>query len=455
MHEHTLPARGLAVFGTLRAEEEPWLADCFVPPAEFEGMIAARSIVVFGAPGGGKSALCRMLAARTFSGTSPSYLVVHWRPTPYLWDPVTGFDSVPGQVIHVFDLCALEVLRFLAHDPDRWAAAPEWARWMLAWFVGRFLRGDPKIRVAELLEESPGREVIAAILAPGRDEDLLPPNDWRLVTAEFAKALQRLGLQGIWVMVDGLETWLEESGRLLPAFVSFLSTLPLFEEEAFAYKVFAPEAFFQPLLEAEGVDRRRFMMYRLTWSEAQLVQIVERRLALATGKPKFPLKALCSASPFLTWLRRAGGESPRVWLECVRPFVARYLETGRPVPASEWNKLRERVVPRVILDEVNRLVIVGGRRIPMGEIPSGALRILQYLYRNAGRVVPWDELYYKGYRGKAHIPGRRDPDYEEDYENTLYSRLSDLRRIIEPEPESPICIETVREEGVRLRVSWG
>lgn len=449
MGEQSKPLRGLAVFGSLRAEEEPWLGECFVPPSEFEGMIEARSILVFGPPGSGKSAVCRMMAAwASPPGSPPSYLVVHWLPTPSLWEPLTGFESVPGQVAHVFDLCAMETLRFIAQHPERWTASPEWARWLLAWFVRRFLRGDPKIRAAELLEEAPGREVVSSLLQTERSEDLLPPNDWRLVTAEFAKALQRLGLRGIWVMVDGLETWLAESGRLLPAFVSLLSTLPLFEVEAFAYKVFAPEAFYGPLLRAEGVDRRRFTLYFLSWSEEELRKIAERRLAIALGKPKFSLQALCAAPRFLDWLRRIGGESPRAWLESLRPLVALYLETGRPVPATRWERVRNQVVPRILIDETNRVVIVGGRKIPMEEIPSGALRILRYLYQNADRVVPWEELYYKGYQQK---------EYEEpgDYEKTLYSRLSDLRKIIEPDPRHPVCIETVRDEGVRLRKAWG
>ncbi|MDW8069170.1 MAG: winged helix-turn-helix domain-containing protein [Anaerolineae bacterium] len=457
MSERCESAYGLKVFGSLRAEEEPWLGECFVPPSEFDGMVEARSIIVFGPPGSGKSAVCRMMAAQVAPPhSSPLYLIVRWQPTPPLWEPVAGFESVPGQVAYIFDLCALEVLRFVALYPDRWASAHPWARWLLAWFIRRFLRGDPKIRTAELLEEAPGREIVADLLETERSEDLLPPGDWRLVTVEFVKALQQLRLQGVWVMVDGLEAWLGESRRLLPAFISFLSTLPLFEEEAFAYKVFAPEAFYGPLLTAEGVSRYRFRVYHLSWSKEQLEKIAVRRLALALGRPEISLKDLCRSPQFLKWLRQVGGVSPRIWLESLRPVIIRYLETGKPVPVSEWKRLRNQVVPRITLDEENREVLVGGRNIPMKEIPSGALRILRYLYQNAGRIVPWDELYYKGYRQMERIPHRGEPGYEEpsNYENILYSRLSDLRKKIEPDPKNPVCIETIRDEGVRLRVVW-
>ncbi len=102
------------------------------------------------------------------------------------------------------------------------------------------------------------------------------------------------------------------------------------------------------------------------------------------------------------------------------------------------------------------MVIVGGRVIPVNEIPAGAYRLFWYLYRNAGRLVPWDELYYKGYRGKDRVLRSVDEGYEDPgtYTGILYNRLSDLRKAIEPDPGDPIFIETVRDKGVRLRLGW-
>jgi len=54
-------APGLGVFGTSRAEDEPWLSACFIPPPEFERVTAQRSVIIFGDPGSGKTALYREL----------------------------------------------------------------------------------------------------------------------------------------------------------------------------------------------------------------------------------------------------------------------------------------------------------------------------------------------------------------------------------------------------------
>ncbi len=265
MMEAVPPARGLSVFGPLRAEEEPWLGECFVPPAEFDIMAEANSIVVFGPTGGGKSTVCRMLAAHVRKpDCPPSFLIVEWQPSPSVWEPAVGFESVPGQVAHIFDLCAMEILRHLALYPGAWATAPDRVRQMLTWFIWRFLRGNTAIRAADLLEGKPGCSIVAQILQTDMEEDLLPSNDWRLIISEFSKAIQRLGLRGIWVTVDMAEQWMvRESSHLLPALTSFLSTLPLFEQGGFAYKLFLPVGFRPLLLTAPGLDRRRFAAFHL------------------------------------------------------------------------------------------------------------------------------------------------------------------------------------------------
>lgn len=455
MERPKVSAHGLAVFGALRAEDEPWLEECFVPPAEFDLMGGAPSAIVFGPPGIGKSAVRAMLVRR--AGGPEGFLAVHWQPNPAVWKPASGFQSVPGQVAHIFDLCAAEVLRHLVANPEQWNIAPDWARQMLAWFIHRFLQGAPPARLGDLIERDGAAPVIADLLHARPEEDILPPNDWSQVAVELSKAIRRLGWRGIWIIVDGVEPWMDRApDRLLQPLNAFLSSLPLFEQAFFAYKVFLPSALQSQLAAAAGVERRRLYPFWLSWTEEQLIRIAERRLALALGQPDFSLQMLCRDQQFMKWLRRVGGDIPRAWLELVRPMVVHYLETGKPLTREAWEKLRRQFPPRLVLDEINNQITVGGRVIPLGEIPAGAYRLLHYLYKNAGRIVPWDELYYRGYRGKERIPRPADEGYESPkvYEGILYSRISDLRRVIEPDPRNPIYLETVRDKGVRLRLTW-
>lgn len=456
-------APGLTVFGSLRAEDEPWLADCFVPPANFELMGEMYSVAVFGAPGSGKSAIREMLIRRCRDSSGRLRCVIaRWQPNPLVLGSAVGFQSVPGQVAYVFDACVMAVLEHMALYPSVWSGAPKWVERLLAWFVRRFAQGDPASRVGHLLEqcEGLGSDAVMALLHTEVGEDLLPPHNWPLVAAELSKALTRLGLEGIWIIVDGLEPWIEtQFDRILSSLGAFFSTLPLFEQAAFAYKAFLPSALQPSLAAAAGMERGRIQPYWLAWREEQLIEMVERRLAFALSRPRFALHELCSAEGLLEWLRRGGGNRPRAWLELIRPLVIRYIseQRERPIGEDEWVDLRCQTPPRLFLDEMNRRVVVGGRKVGIEEMTSGGYRIFCYLYKNAGRVVPWDELYYRGYRGLEHVPRAvGDEDYEApaSYEGVLYSRISDLRKAIEPDPRDPLYLDTVRGKGVVLRLRW-
>lgn len=457
-------APGLAVFGSLRADDEPWLAECFVPPDDFRLMEEEGSIAVFGPPGSGKSAVREMLVrrCREVSEGRRRRLIACWRFDPLALGPSLGPRSLPGQVAGVLDSCAMAVLEYVAACPSEWGNAPEWVRRYLTWFVRRFAQGDIVSRAGYLLEEErePGSDIVAQLLRAEIEQDPVPPHNWPQVAAELAKALVRLGLGGVWVVVDGLEPWVEaQFDQVVSSLSALFSALPLFEQAAFAYKVFLPSVLQPGLAAAAGVERSRIQPYSLVWREEQLVEMVERRIAVALGRPRFALSELCSAAGLLEWLRRGGGNRPRAWLELIRPLVTRYISDRReqPIKEDEWKELRRQAPPRLFLDEVNRRVVVGGREVSIEEMTSGGYRLFRYLYKNAGRVVPWDELYYRGYRGMDRQPlAVGDEGYEAptSYEGVLYSRISDVRKAIEPDPEDPLYLDTVRGEGVVLRLGW-
>lgn len=453
---------GLDALAALRAEEEPWLAQCFVPPDEFALMGGLRSVAVFGKPGSGKSAVCRMLLeeAGAFSA-EPRYLVIRWQPMPAALEALTGFQSVPGQVAHLFDFCAYVLLESLAADPSRWNAASHWARRFLVWFVRSFLRGDIESRVGPL-EEQVGKEdtlILTDLLRGEEVTPLIPPGQWPLIGRELAKTVRHLGWEGIWVVVDGIEPWVEaQPERAGAALGALFSSLPLFQEPYLAYKAFLPSRLQPVLASAAGIERSRLQPCRLTWREGQLIRMTERRLALAFGRP-MSLQDLCEAPGLLEWLRRAGGDSPRAWLEAIRPLVAYILacHPDKSVPVETWKTLRRQNPPRLELDAETGAIRVGGREIPGGSLPPGGLRLLHYLYRNAGRRISWEELYYRGYRGYSFIPRvPEDQGYEErkHWESTLFTRLSELRKAIEPDLEDSLYIETVRGEGVIFHLYW-
>ena len=454
---------GVAAFGNLRAEDEPWLAECFVPPEDFGLMSEMRSIAVFGASGSGKSAVREMLIRQNCAPSGGQRcLVADWQLVLAAFESPDAFRSVPGQVACVFDACGMAILEHIARVPVVWTRASEWARRMFTWFIHRFVQGDLETRCGPLLTQYPeaGAEAIRDFLGTDWDPGLMPAHNWPLVAAELSKALNQQGVDGIWVVVDGLEPWMQAQFDLVvSALGAFFSTLPLFEKASIAYKTFLPAAAEPALAASTGVGRHRVQRYRLEWRGDQLIEIVERRLACAAGGRALRMTDLCAAPGFLEWVKRNGGSNPRAWLELVRPVVVHYFaqQPAHPIPEETWKELRRQSPPRLFVDRENARVIVGGREVPVKEMTRGGYRLLCYLYRNAGRLVPWPELYYRGYRGLSAVPlSKEDKGYEypEDWEPVLQTRMSDLRKAIEPDPQEPVYLETVKGEGVVLKLSW-
>lgn len=451
----------MEAMAALRAEEEPWLAHCFVYPDEFPLMGGLRSVAVFGKPGSGKSAVCRMLLeeAKAFS-SEPRYLIVRWQPMPAALEALTGFQSVPGQVAHLFDSCAYTLMEHLSIAPSRWRTAPGWARRFLVWFIQHFLLGDKGIRIGPL-EERVGRDGkrVLSDLLQGEESPLMPTDQWSLIGRELSKTVQRLGWEGMWVVVDGIEPWVEtQPQKAEAALAALFASLPLFQETSLAYKAFLPSRLQPTLASAAGLERGRVQRYSLAWKEEQLLLLVEQRLALAFGR-SMTLQDLCGAPGLLNWLRRTGGDVPRAWLETVRPLVAYALarRLNEPISEETWKTLRSQNPPPLEFDEETGYIRVGGREVPGGALPPGGLCLLRYLYRNAGRQISWEELYYRGYRGYPSVPlVPEDQGYEvrKNWESTLFTRLSELRKAIEPDPEHPLYIETVRGKGVIFHLYW-
>ena len=205
---------GLATLHALRAEYEPWLLDCYVPPSEFPLMVGPRSTLIFGETGSGTSALYLALAhAWTKSDTENSWLLVRW-PLNVLADRVqnlTGSMLASRQQAQVFDVVARVLLERLARQPALWRNAPDWTRATLAWFVSRYLQSSLGIYVASLIDEQLIAEpdVLREIAAFERTELLAPNAPPVSVIAELTRALITTGLSGHSNHREDVEPWWE------------------------------------------------------------------------------------------------------------------------------------------------------------------------------------------------------------------------------------------------------
>ncbi|MCX7841244.1 MAG: hypothetical protein N2559_17535, partial [Anaerolineae bacterium] len=377
----------------------------------------------------------RQLVQGLYRESKPTRLIVEWQPVPP--DDSTPADvmSVRRQIHLVFDACALALVNYLMQYPEQWQRMPEWAHTTIAWFIRTFTQGDLKTRLEKwTTEANPSASAILQTIRENTRQVLQPSASPDYIIAELVKAIQPLGLDGIWIVADGLEKWVTiEPERLATDLANFLSALILFERTKLVYKFFVPQHLESALCAATGVQRRRLDSYRLQWDASALQTMVERRLALATGIKGFTLTHLCATPApkktrskktpekqltLLDWLQAAGGTNPREWLDQVRPLVQYYLEhrLNRPIDATTWRELRRNYPPRLYFDDSKKHVIVGGRAVPLEQIPAQAYEMLRYLIKHSNQTVDKPTLYFQGYRGLERVPHEGEKGYEKPIE---------------------------------------
>lgn len=441
-------------FGSLRAEtESAWLAHAYLPPRLFAQMIEPRSILVAGDEGSGKTAL-ELYLKEYAAQKSPRLLVVSWRPSL----PEENISS--GQVAELFIAQAMDSLSFaflqqIVRQPALYAKAPLWARDFMHWFVQAFLRGDRQYHLSRLADGSAaeGLEIVTRLLNDARREvfsrDSLPSS----ILSHLTSAIKALELEGIWIFVDGLDTLFRVSPDRLEKFiVNFFSTLDLFEEDTFAFKVIISSELETRLLKTRGVLTRRFSTHQLRWTEEELIRLAEKRISLSTKRNDLSLARFCKGPEWLDWLKKYAGLSPRGWLELTRPILMAYLEKGKPLTQTEWLDAYRQSPPPLRLDLETNHVYVGWNEVDLKGI---GYNLLRYLYENRHRPCKKSELYEHVYKEfyKTEIAKKKKDDKRStrvDWEGPLDTALYRLRQAVEWDPRegaAPLYIISERGKG--------
>ena len=448
------------LFQSLRAEEEPLLGACFVPPRGYEYIAGDTSVVVLGEAGSGKTALYKMLRQHSVDESGkPARLLIEWRPQPALEkNEQNNLSAARRLTLQMLDACALTLVEHLTKFHSVLEQAPPWARMRLLWFIHRSLQGDLDARLEPVLSGQQSLELLTKIQGVSPDAVLYEPSPEQLI-GELLTGLQGIGLAGIWIMADGFGGWAETEPEVLGFNLkAFFSALSLFEDQRLNFKFFVPAPLEPAMMRASGMLRRRVTPYHLQWETAELMQIVEKRLALVHGREQVHLREICNAPSLPDYLERIGCNSPREWLDQVQPLLHYYIENNLKTPINEeaWKKLCHQHPPHFWMDEIGHSVRVGGREIPLNNVPPTAYKMLRYLYHHAGKVVSKEELYFLVNLGLDRIPRPGDEKYEspKEYSGLVDTSIYRLRQAIEPNPSDPIILQTVRGHGVRLVSRW-
>jgi hypothetical protein len=443
----TIPLETL--FGTLKAENEPWLSDIFVSLPVFERLFEPNSTILYGEAGSGKTALRLEMTKKVGQDVF----------TP-LWIPESFPENQPVstalaiQAMRQALRACVEKLVGEADLPRRLGELPDWVASAMQCFLRTYLPFDPNFYV-QSKEGKLNLEEIQWYLALLKKD--LPPmitdntslNDQvRLLLS----ILRQAGYPQLWLCIDGLERWMPfQAGRQVENFLdAILSTTMVFDVPGAVIKFFIPAMLHDTLKSTVGVEKLRAKEIHQEWSEANLCMMLEKRLAQALGLPAFSIGSIVEGDEFLSWLKVYGGKSPREWLQLTEPFAVTFRNIGKPLSAEQARQIWRQHPPILSLDHDRREVWIGRKRISIGSVIE--FRLLEYLAAHPGKICTLEELYYYAQEQLDYIP---DSDHKKwaprlTWRSAMDTLVWRLRQKIEQDPKAPLYLITHPRKGLEL-----
>ena len=198
-------------FDSLRAEHEgDWLNSVFVQPDDFLSMAGMRSFVIFGGEGSGKTATRIALHQYVSNQEGDS------APLGIRWHPMAIHEE-PRQIVQIFmkqmlDACAQELLHYSYRHPKTLKNSLPWVQEATAWFVQTFFSGDWKFELERLETEykTENTEGLHSLLG-STPRSILPADaPPARIIAQVSSIAKKLGVRGVWIFIDGMETWIDQ-----------------------------------------------------------------------------------------------------------------------------------------------------------------------------------------------------------------------------------------------------
>ena len=264
-----------SLFNTLKAENEPWLGDVFVPLPVFERLKENHSTILYGEPGTGKTTLRLELKKQQEQGI----FSVLWKPEPILEDSAKG-TALAHQAMRQALRACVESLILEGGLPGRLREPSSHIVSALHWFLQKCLPYNPGFYIQSQADQLTRDEsqwyskFLEQSFPPIITEQTSLKDQIRLLVM----ILRQAKYEQLWLTIDGLEPWtpLQAGEQVMALLDAILSTLVIFDVPGVAFKFFLPVSLKGDLQKTTGVERHRAEQIQLDWSVEDLRAVLEK-----------------------------------------------------------------------------------------------------------------------------------------------------------------------------------
>lgn len=381
-----------------------WLNACFVKPQIYDFVADASSILLEAPDGFGKTTLMTLIK-RAYDDS--------WLHAEFDTDQVDLEDTDTILYSQLFKNLHRELWENLKQHPEYFAKLGARAQAM-KYFVQNHLGQEQLAYQLEILEEdNPDYADAIKTFAKVAVSDFFDKNTDTAQKLDYlSECVRKIGLRGIWVWIE-----LSEHQRAAQYSVQLveeiLDSLKITRRRDVYFKCLATPLICEKLAQSRSIQTLSVDVYKLTWTEDELLTIINKRLAIATQN-KVPTltdllnnEQLKQAQQFVS--ESNFGHSPTTWINLGRYALQQAAEKrSTNFVAHDWLQIQKKCYAesaKLRFDEQGYLWR-GTHQIKEISPAKRALHpILKHLYDNPGYHTPqklanklgWDETTLNTY----------------------------------------------------------